>query len=215
MKRHALFLDRDGTLVYPIHYPSRPDELCLYAGLGPELRALQSMGFVLVVITNQAGLAMGYFTTDDLTRMHRHLSAELKRLGVNLAGIYHCPHHPQGKIAELTMTCACRKPRPGLLQQAAADLDIDLARSWFVGDILDDIEAGKRAGCSTILVDLGTEAQPEHFIRQPDFVACNTVHALQMIQDIENGYGQVDLSYQPLSWRPLDAWPQMSGALYD
>ncbi|HVU66992.1 MAG TPA: HAD family hydrolase, partial [Ktedonobacteraceae bacterium] len=152
MKARAVFLDRDGTLVRPVHYPRRPEQLQLYPDLGPALRDLQERGFLLVVITNQAGLARGYFAESDLQQMHTFLRAELERLGVSLSGIYHCPHHPEGIIPELATECECRKPRPGLLLRAARELHIDLATSWFVGDILDDVEAGNVAGCRTILV---------------------------------------------------------------
>jgi len=135
----ALFLDRDGTLVHPRHYPSRPEELVLYDGLAPLLRRFQQHNYRLIVITNQSGLARGLFTEDALSLMHDHLTAELARDGVHIDGIYYCPHHPEGVIPELTVHCTCRKPAPGMLQRAAAELDIDLARSWFVGDILDDV----------------------------------------------------------------------------
>lgn len=204
MRQRALFLDRDGTLVYPVPYPSRPEDLCLYADLGPELSALQARGFRLIIVTNQSGVALGYFRTVDLERMHTALAAHLRTYGVELTGIYACPHHPQGVIPEFATACACRKPHPGLLLQAAAEHHIDLASSWMVGDILDDVEAGKRAGCRTILVDLGTEAPPDHALRQPDFVARTTCHALQIIQALERA-GQeqvpVDLTYQPASWQ--------------
>ncbi|HEX4715271.1 MAG TPA: HAD-IIIA family hydrolase, partial [Ktedonobacteraceae bacterium] len=145
--------------------------------------------------------------------MHAHLRAELQLLGVELAGIYACPHHPQGVVAELARPCECRKPRPGLLLQAANEHNLDLAHSWFVGDILDDVEAGERAGCRTILVDLGTEAWPEHAMRQPDFVARTTLHALQMIQALEGGHGDVDLTYLPASWQHADV--QQAGVHYE
>lgn len=201
MKRRALFLDRDGTLVYPVHYPTRPEQLRLYKDLGPLLRVLQYMGFLMVVITNQSGLARGYFSMDELDRMHEHLRAQLLRFGVQLAGIYHCPHHPEGTVSELAINCECRKPAPGLLLRAAQDLDLDLARSWFIGDILDDVEAGKRSGCRTVLVDLGSEQAPESSLRQPDFVARNTRHALQIIHAVESLAPGIDLLYQPASWR--------------
>lgn len=200
MKRRAVFLDRDGTLVYPRHYPSHPEELRLYEHIGPGLRRLQGAGFRLVVITNQAGIARGYFTEDDLRLMHEYLSGELARLGVQLDAIYHCPHHPDGMIPELALRCQCRKPAPGMLLAAAADLDIDLARSWLVGDILDDVEAGKRAGCRSILVDLGTEASPTRRLRRPDFVARNTVHALRIIGTVEQLGLAADLTYRPHTW---------------
>ena len=186
MKDRALFLDRDGTLVQPRHYPSRPEDLVLYDGIGRQLRSLQQAGFRLVVITNQSGIARGYFTEGDLRRMHDHLAAELARSGVRLDGIYHCPHHPDGAIPELAIRCACRKPEPGLLLRAAAELDLDLARSWFVGDILDDVEAGNRAGCRTILVDLGTEPAPQRPVRRPDYVARSTAHALEIVRTTEH-----------------------------
>jgi D-glycero-D-manno-heptose 1,7-bisphosphate phosphatase len=177
----ALFLDRDGTLVHPRHYPSRPEDLRLYDGLDPYLRCLRESGFRLVVVTNQSGIARGYFTEADLRQMHEHLAAQLARMGVRLDAIYHCPHHPDGAIPELAVRCTCRKPQPGMVLQAAADLGLDPRRSWLVGDILDDVEAGNRAGCRTILVDLGTEPPPERAVRRPDFVARDTPHALQII----------------------------------
>jgi D-glycero-D-manno-heptose 1,7-bisphosphate phosphatase len=230
MRSRALFLDRDGTLVHPVHYPSRPEELRLYANLGPALRELQEMGFLLVVITNQSGVARGYFAESDLQCMHAFLRAELLTMGVRLSGIYHCPHHPAGIVPELTMDCECRKPRPGLLLQAAADLHIDLANSWFVGDILDDVEAGNLAGCRTVLVDLGTEAAPEQAVRQPTFVARNTLHALQIVSTIETICSSVELStcaaemtqrpielfYQPAAWQKAmrQSTKEISGVSY-
>ncbi|MBE3558475.1 MAG: HAD family hydrolase [Ktedonobacteraceae bacterium] len=201
MKRRALFLDRDGTLVHAVHYPSSPQQLCLYDGIGPELRALQEMGFCLVVITNQSGIARGYFSEADLQRMHEYLRGQLARWNVFLDAIYHCPHHPDGVIADLAIRCACRKPQPGLLLRAATDLALDLEQSWFVGDVLDDIEAGKRAGCHTVLVDLATERMPAMVWRYPDFVARDTLHALRLIQAIEAMPPELDLLYRPSSWR--------------
>lgn len=205
MKRErAVFLDRDGTLVHPRHYPARPEELRLYDGIGPELRRLQLAGFRLVLITNQAGIARGYFGEDDLARMHEHLAGELGALGVRLDGVYYCPHHPEGIRPELAIACDCRKPAPGMLLRAAADLAIDLDRSWFVGDILDDVEAGNRAGCRSILVDLGTEAPPPSPLRRPDFVARDTIHALRIIAATESLRPLVDLNYRPERWRVPD-----------
>ncbi|HYX51361.1 MAG TPA: HAD family hydrolase [Ktedonobacteraceae bacterium] len=186
MKQRAVFLDRDGTLVHPRHYPSSPGDLHLYSNIGPGLREIQQAGFMLVVITNQSGLARGYFTLDDLHCMHEYLTAELERLGVQLDAIYYCPHHPEGVIPELSIRCNCRKPQPGMLLQAALDLDLDLRQCWFVGDILDDVEAGNRAGCHTILVDLGTETISEQQLRRPDYVASDTHHALRIINAIES-----------------------------
>ena len=200
MTAPAIFLDRDGTLVHARHYPSRPDELVLYDGIGSGLRRLQEADFRLVVITNQSGLARGLFTDSDLDLMHDHLRAELARFGVRLEGVYHCPHHPEGTIPVLSVTCDCRKPEPGMLRRAAAELDLDLARSWFLGDILDDVEAGNRAGCCTVLVDLGTEPPPTAPIRRPDHVARDTAHALAIVAAVEGLGPAVDLAYRPPTW---------------
>src|SRR5437763_10975579 len=119
----ALFLDRDGTLVHPRHYPSRPEDLRLYDGLGPYLRCLQEACFRLVVATNPSGIARCYFTEADLRRMHEHLAAQLAQgthgVGrVRLDAIYHCPHHPDGVIPALAVRCTCRKPQPGMVLRA-------------------------------------------------------------------------------------------------
>jgi D-glycero-D-manno-heptose 1,7-bisphosphate phosphatase len=202
--QRALFLDRDGTLVHPSHYPSRPEQLCLYPNIATELQALQRMGLLLIVITNQSGIARGYFTETDLQRMHEYLKAQCAVQGVFLDAIYHCPHHPDGIISELAFRCDCRKPQPGMLLRAAADHNIDLHHSWFVGDILDDVEAGNRAGCRTVLVDLGTEQPPTHFLRCPTFVGRDTCHALRTIRTIEELQPELDLLYRPDSWQPAE-----------
>jgi D-glycero-D-manno-heptose 1,7-bisphosphate phosphatase len=201
-RRHAaVFLDRDGTLVHSAHYPSRQEDLQLYDGIGPELQALQQAGFRLVVITNQAGIARGYFTEADLQAMHTYLRRELEWRGVFLDAIYHCPHHPDGVIPELSIRCECRKPQPGMILQAAADLGLDLRRSWLVGDILDDVEAGNRANCRTILVDLGTEQPPRRRARTPAYIARNTIHALRIIRAVEMPGLETDLGYCPETWQ--------------
>lgn len=200
MATRAVFLDRDGTLVEARHYPSRPADLVVYPGIVPELRRLQAAGFRLVLITNQSGLARGYFRQEDLDRMHEWLREELRREGVSLDAIYHCPHHPEGTVPDLAIACECRKPKPGMLLRAAADLDLDLARSWFVGDILDDVEAGNAAGCRTVLVDLGTERPPDRPARCPAFIGRDSVHALKIIQSVEGIGPPVELCYRPLTW---------------
>ena len=202
-KRRAIFLDRDGTLVHPYHYPSRPEHLQLYEQAGLALRTIQDLGFALVVITNQAGIARGYFTENDLEVMHNYLRSELASWGVALDGIYHCPHHPDGVIPELAHRCNCRKPQPGMLLQAARDLNLDLSNSWFLGDILDDVEAGNRAGCHTILVDIGTEQFPTSAIRMPNFVAPGIAEALNIIHTLTDLEPTVHLTYRPQSWQIL------------
>ncbi len=198
--RRALFIDRDGTLVHAVHYPTCAEQLHLYDHVGPALREIQRMGFYLVLITNQSGIAHGYFNEEDLYYMHEYLMMQLQEAGVCLDAIYYCPHHPHGSIPQFTQACTCRKPQPGMLLQAASDLVIDLAHSWFIGDILDDVEAGNRAGCRTILVDLGTELRPETVLRTPTFVAPDTVTALEMVRTVTTLEPALDLVYHPLRW---------------
>lgn len=150
--RPAVFLDRDGTLTEPRHYPSSPADLVLAAGVGPALRRLRHQGWSLVLVTNQSGLARGLFSLRALDAMHRHLRTLLTAHGVHLDGIYVCPHHPDGTVDGLSFRCACRKPNAGLLVGAAGELGIDLASSWMVGDFASDVEAGRRAGCRTAWV---------------------------------------------------------------
>lgn len=201
MRERAIFLDRDGTLVHPRHYPRRPEELQIYGGITERLHLLQQAGWLLILITNQSGVARGYFTLADLELMHAHLAAELARAGVRLDAVYYCPHHPDGVVPELAVPCGCRKPAPGMLLQAAAELNIDLQRSWFLGDILDDVEAGNRAGCRTILVDLGTEALPDSPLRTPAFVARDTRHALRLIESAVVFGMPVEQPYRPPQWQ--------------
>src|SRR5579883_3228313 len=128
-KRRALFLDRDGTLIYAEHYPARPEQIRLYEDIGPELRALQRMGFCLVIVTNQSGIARGYITESDLSVMHEYLCQQLALQDIHVDGIYHCPHHPEGIIPDLAIECSCRKPQPGMLLRAARELDLELEHS--------------------------------------------------------------------------------------
>jgi len=199
--RRAVFLDRDGTLVEPRHYPSRPQDLKLIPGVAAELRDLRAADYKLIVITNQSGLARGLFTEIDLELMHQHLADELRAEGVELDAIYYCPHHVDGIVPHLAIDCDCRKPRPGLLKRAAIEEDVDLERSWFVGDILDDVEAGRRAGCRTVLVDLGTESLPADPWREPDYVARDTVHALRIVRFSGRAAAPIETDYRPASWR--------------
>jgi D-glycero-D-manno-heptose 1,7-bisphosphate phosphatase len=202
MKR-ALFLDRDGTLVEPRHYPSDPNDLVLQREIGPLLRDFQQSGWELIVITNQSGIARGYFTEETLERMHERLREMLRVWGVELNAIHFCPHHVNGVIPHLAVPCDCRKPQPGMLLKAAKEREIDLSRSWMVGDILDDIEAGNRAGCQTTLVDLGTEPAPDRSERWPRLVAPSTAGALRLIAFAED-LSPVRASqprYRPTHWR--------------
>lgn len=153
----AVFLDKDGTLVEDVPYNVDPAQLRFTPNAPEALRLLDEAGFRLIVVSNQPGLASGRFSRADFARL-RHALAERVRAeaGVTLAGIYVCPHAPgeSGRVS-----CLCRKPSPGLLHQATVALRLDLAQSWIVGDILDDVEAGRRVGCRSVLLDVGNETE--------------------------------------------------------
>jgi D-glycero-D-manno-heptose 1,7-bisphosphate phosphatase len=168
----AIFLDKDGTLVDDVPYNVDPALVRLSWQAGPALQLLQARGYRLIVVTNQSGVARGLFTEAALDAVHRRLAELLAQYGVRLDGFYYCPHSPQGTIERYAIDCTCRKPRPGLLLRAAGELGIELAHSWMIGDILNDVEAGHRAGCRAVLIDNGNETEwmlsP---LRRPDLTA--------------------------------------------
>lgn len=169
--RPAIFLDKDGTLIEDVPYNVDPDAIRLAPHAEAALRRFARLDAPLIIITNQPGVALGFFERDDLRAVEDRLAALFARCGATLAGFHACPHHPRGSVPAYTSSCLCRKPMPGLLQQAAVEHGIDLQGSWFVGDILDDIEAGRRAGCHTILIDNGNETE---WSRDPDNLQLRT-----------------------------------------
>ena len=160
--RPAVFLDRDGTINQERNYLHRIEEFELLPGVPQALKTLQDASFLLVVVSNQSGVARGYFSLEDVRRINDHMSRQLARYEVILDGIYICPHHPTAGIGEFLQDCNCRKGRPGMLLQAAQDLNIDLQRSYMIGDKLSDIQAGNAAGCSSLLVRTGYGANQEN-----------------------------------------------------
>jgi D-glycero-D-manno-heptose 1,7-bisphosphate phosphatase len=150
MKNKAVFIDRDGTINVDGPYLSDPDKFRMYPGVGKGVKRLKDAGFKIIVVTNQSGIARGYFTEDDLAAVHNRMKEEFARFGVSLDGIYYCPHHPDEG-------CNCRKPEPGLLLKATADHEIDTARSYMVGDKQLDMIAGAKIGAQTLLVSSETE----------------------------------------------------------
>jgi histidinol-phosphate phosphatase family protein len=155
----AIFLDKDGTLVEDIPYNVDPSLLELTWHAAPALQLLQGLGYALIVVTNQAGVAKGLFTETALDIVQHRLTELLAQYGVILNGFYYCPHSPEGNISRYATECSCRKPMPGMLLRAAREHGIELTQSWMIGDILNDVEAGRRAGCKTVLIDNGNETE--------------------------------------------------------
>ena len=136
----AVFVDRDGTINRDVPYCSRPEDFELLPGAAEAIRLLNEHSFKVVVITNQSGIARGYFTEEMLAKIHDKMRSELAKHGAHVDAIYYCPHHPDDN-------CECRKPKPKMVLQAARDLQIDLSQSYVVGDAEMDVELARRAGC--------------------------------------------------------------------
>ena len=156
----AVFLDRDGVInamIYDAEHglvdsPANPDQFALLPGVGQAVRTLNEMGWLTVVVSNQPGIAKGKLTPTLLDAITRKMHKELVQEDARLDAVYYCLHHPDAVLPEYRVTCECRKPRPGLILQAAADLDVDLRRAYMIGDGMVDVQAGRAAGCRTIFI---------------------------------------------------------------
>ncbi len=178
----AVFLDKDGTLIDDVPYNVDPHRIELSLGAAHGAAVLSEAGYALVVVSNQSGVARGMFSEDALEAVEHRIRELLAEFDVPLAGFYYCPHHPQGSVSRYATQCTCRKPEPGMILQAAEELGLDLAESWLIGDILDDVEAGHRAGCRTVLIDNGHETQWQwNPRRRPDIVAPDVAEAARAI----------------------------------
>ena len=157
-RRAAVFCDRDGTLVEEVPYLHEPDRVALLPGVAAGLRALDRAGFALVVVTNQAGVARGYYDEAAVELVHRRLGELLAGAGVRLDAILYCPHHPEGTVARHARACRCRKPAPGMLEAAAEQLDLDLPASYLIGNHPTDVGAAVAAGVTALYVRTGHAA---------------------------------------------------------
>ncbi len=178
--RPAVFLDRDGTINEEQGYLTAPQNLLLLPTAGEALRLLNQARVPVIVITNQSAIERGLMTLEDLQAVNASLQNALEEFGAHYDALYYCPHAPYHQPA-----CECRKPQPGLLLQAAVDLDLDLRRSFVIGDKVSDLEAGRACGCRTVLVltGYGEQALAEMQERglRPDFTAANLVEAVRWI----------------------------------
>jgi D-glycero-D-manno-heptose 1,7-bisphosphate phosphatase len=150
--RRAVFLDRDGTVIEDVGYLADPDAVRLVPGAGEAIAALNKAGYLVVVVSNQSGIARGLVREEDVEAQHARLGQLLREFGAEINSFYYCPHHINGVVAKFALECDCRKPRPGLLLRAAYEWKIDLRASFMVGDKWSDIAAGQSVGCKSILV---------------------------------------------------------------
>ena len=169
MANRAVFLDRDGTMAKDVHYCRRPEDFELLPGTAKSVKLLSDHGFKVIVVTNQSGIGRGYFTEETLSLIHEKMKQDLAREDAFVDAIYYCPHHPDDN-------CDCRKPKPALVLQAARDYDVDLSRSFVIGDLPMDIGLGRAVGAKTILI-----SQEKSSELMPDHVAANLYQAAKWI----------------------------------
>jgi D-glycero-D-manno-heptose 1,7-bisphosphate phosphatase len=186
----AVFIDRDGTISEEVGYINHASRFRLFPYSAAALQQLHENGYLAIVITNQAGVARGYFSEDMVENIHRRMTDELKASGATLDAIYYCAHHPLVGEPPYRLDCDCRKPKPGLLLRAAREFDIDLSQSWMVGDRYSDIELGANAGVRSALVLSGYgrgewEHQRDDWTIQPDLVAQDLLEAVRLIGSLD------------------------------
>lgn len=155
MSKPAVFVDRDGTINEQMGYINHTSRFILLPRVAEAIRALNRSGFATVVVSNQSGVARGYFPLELVHEVHCRMENLLSKKGARLDGIFFCPHHPQGVLPEYAISCGCRKPGTGLIEQARDELDIDMTRSYVIGDRCQDLEMARRAGLAGVLVLTG------------------------------------------------------------
>ena len=194
-KVKAIFLDRDGVINELIYYeeqgivdsPFTVEQFRLLSGAGETINKFHELGFRVILVSNQPGIAKGHLSEETFGKIRHKMKNELAREEAFLDGEYYCFHHPEARVEKLKANCECRKPKPGLLLQAAKDMDIDLSKSWMVGDGLIDIKAGKSAGCKTILLgkmkcELCRLMDEED--ARPDFVVSDLLEAAREVEEV-------------------------------
>ncbi len=181
-KNRVVFLDRDGTLCEEVGYLSSVEQMRLIPRSGEAVRLLNQKGYKVVVVTNQAGVARGFFPEAVLEGLHAEMVRQLREEGAYLDGIYYCPHHPLDGFPPYRQECNCRKPATGLLERAAADLNLDLLSGYMIGDHFSDVECGQRVGAETVLLLTGhgqeALAKRESWPRPPSFIATDLYAAV-------------------------------------
>jgi histidinol-phosphate phosphatase family protein len=196
----AVFLDKDGTLLDDMPYNVDPSLMRFAPGAREALTLLAAHPVALFVISNQSGVALGRFDVAALNGVESGLHRMFADRGAVLSGAYWCPHHPRGSVAKYATVCDCRKPAPGMLLRAAHEHGLDLARSWFIGDILDDVEAGNRAGCRTVLLDNDHETEwIEGAFRVPTARAVDLLEAARIVMEGSNAGQHEALSREETS----------------
>lgn len=165
--RKTVFLDRDGTINVEKNYLYRPEEFKFIPKAPDAIKMLNQAGYQVIVVSNQAGVARGYYTEEDVGKLHHYVNELLKNYNAHIDAFYYCPHHPEAGVGKYKVKCHCRKPETGLFEKACADFPVDIENSWMIGDNVGDIEAGNRFNLRTILVrtGYGSKLEKEGFDR--------------------------------------------------
>ncbi len=184
--RPAVFLDRDGTINEQMGYVNHPSRFVLLPRTGEAIRLLNEKGFYVVIVSNQSGVARGYFPESLLDEINSLMHKKLAKAGAHIDAIYYCPHYPTGLIKKYTKKCDCRKPGIGLLKRATEDLPIDMSRSYVVGDTCSDLEMGQKAGLPSVLVRTGYGLGEIEYVLprrrvKPTYVASDLLDAVHYI----------------------------------
>lgn len=178
----VIFLDRDGTINEEVNYLHRPEDFVFLPGAAKAIQLLKEAGYRVVVVTNQAGVARGYYSEADVERLHEYVNERLqKEYQTEIDAFYYCPHHPEHGIGDYKIACHCRKPETGMLEQAQEKFAIDKAKSWMIGDKLLDVEAGKRFGVNTALVGTGY-GKKEHETSQKSGNQCYNLYKETLLE---------------------------------
>jgi len=186
MKRPAVFIDRDGTISEEVGYVNHPSRFRVFPYSAEAIRTLNENGWLAILITNQAGVARGYFAEDVIHKVHEQLRRDLQNYSAQLDAIYYCVHHPSVGEPPYRLDCDCRKPKTGLIEQAAGDFEIDLAASWMAGDRYSDVELARNAGLRSAFLLSGYgrgewEYQSQNWQHRPDLICENLLEAVKSI----------------------------------
>lgn len=195
-KQKAVFLDRDGTICEEADYPDSPEKMILFPFAAKAIKKLKAAGYKVIIITNQSGIARGYFTVDKLNEIHTHLRTLLGREDATVNDIYFCPHYPDGSVIEYAFKCNCRKPRPGMIIKAEEIHRIDLSISYVIGDKLSDAQLAEELPLRSVLVKTGYGAKEAAKLGnkqsfQPDHIADDLQAAVEWILENESNTGEI------------------------
>ncbi len=178
----AVFLDRDGTIIEDVGYLNECSKIKFLPRASKAIKLLNQNGFKVIIATNQSGVARGFFTEETVREINRYIQETLAKQGALIDKTYYCPHHIEGTIKEYKKECHCRKPNPGMIEEAAGEFGIDLKNSFVIGDKSSDIEAGHRAGCKTILLAGEDPLNNEKEITlMPDYIAADLYEAVKWL----------------------------------